>query len=592
MSSLLYHWNFTGENNLVISDDESQAIYDSESNLVAKVKRRKVEGGSYSNSSISRSDDGVLLDNNDSTNGGYYIDLEGLDSVNLGGSITIEMVVKNTIHNQDSVYFQSIREFIDENGDTLDDNLGIVTSGFNSNSAYLKLFYQNSIQKTKIQVRTDSQVNATSKNGRVTYFVRNATSSNALNDILFHHYLIIVDKDGGNNNKTIQLFIDGNEAGSTTSDLQKELSDAVRQYNAIGTQKNPVNATYLNGVVKYLKIYQGAMTDSEVSDIYNNYDTAPYYDDISSGTDTEKFTRRHDTLSTYFTDNPSVTSFTMTGNQLGLTNASETYTIHKFTSGSSINISSGFHYVPLSGQNQFIIFQNGTTYYKITQTSANSNATDARYKYEISNDSGSSYGDAVTGKTFGESFTDGEITIAFGGAESNFNSAICFHKDTIIQTDQGEFLIKNLNCKNTINGKKIIYLIKSPIKPSQLVKIEPHAFGKNKPSKEILITKNHTILINNKNNPIYYYINNKSVKLVNNKDDVYNIMVYQTKNIKINGLQLGVINISIKQLNELINCIKQNKKKIKCSIKNKHKNIIDKKIFLENEKIKKFNKII
>ena len=59
-------------------------IYDSESSLVAKVKRRKVDGGSCGNSSISRDDGGIFLDNNDSTNGGYYIDLEGLDSVSLG----------------------------------------------------------------------------------------------------------------------------------------------------------------------------------------------------------------------------------------------------------------------------------------------------------------------------------------------------------------------------------------------------------------------------------------------------------------------------------------------------------------------------
>ena len=40
----------------------------------------------------------------------------------------------------------------------------------------------------------------------------------------------------------------------TTASLQKELSDAVRQFNAIGSQKNPVNAPYLTGTVKYLKI--------------------------------------------------------------------------------------------------------------------------------------------------------------------------------------------------------------------------------------------------------------------------------------------------------------------------------------------------
>ena len=42
----------------------------------------------------------------------------------------------------------------------------------------------------------------------------------------------------------------------------------------------------------------------------------------------------------------------------------------------------------LEGQNNFVIFKNGNNWYKVTQTSANSNATDARYKCEISDDAG------------------------------------------------------------------------------------------------------------------------------------------------------------------------------------------------------------
>ena len=36
MPTLLYHWNFTGADNLGLED----SIYDSESSLVAKVKRK------------------------------------------------------------------------------------------------------------------------------------------------------------------------------------------------------------------------------------------------------------------------------------------------------------------------------------------------------------------------------------------------------------------------------------------------------------------------------------------------------------------------------------------------------------------------
>ena len=87
MASLLYYWNFTGTNDLSLNE----AIYDSESSLVAKVKRR----GTYNNSSFSRSENGIFLNNNDSTDGGYYIELDGLNSVQWGGNISIEMAIQN-----------------------------------------------------------------------------------------------------------------------------------------------------------------------------------------------------------------------------------------------------------------------------------------------------------------------------------------------------------------------------------------------------------------------------------------------------------------------------------------------------------------
>ena len=64
MATLLYHWNFTGDNNINVDDE----IYDTESNVVAKVKRR----GNYNNSSFSRSEDGILLNNNNSTDAGMF----------------------------------------------------------------------------------------------------------------------------------------------------------------------------------------------------------------------------------------------------------------------------------------------------------------------------------------------------------------------------------------------------------------------------------------------------------------------------------------------------------------------------------------
>ena len=97
MATLLYHWNFTGANNLSLNE----GIYDSESNLVAKVKRR----GTYSSSSFSRGDDGIFLNNNDSTNGGYYIELDGLNTTSFGGNLSIEMSIQNHDRTYKGYYF-------------------------------------------------------------------------------------------------------------------------------------------------------------------------------------------------------------------------------------------------------------------------------------------------------------------------------------------------------------------------------------------------------------------------------------------------------------------------------------------------------
>jgi hypothetical protein len=439
MSNLLYHWNFT--NDTTISDALNNIIYDSEANLSAKVISRD-----SITSTVSRNENGINL-NNVESGVGIYIDLLGLDTVNLGGNMTIEMVVANTDTTKDSIYFQTIREYIDSDSNGLDDNLGIAESGFNNHSASVTLRYDQG-DSTKIKVRTDSKFDSTAKdNTKINYTsFRNADTGSTLNNSSFHHYTFAIEHNASDS-KSLQIYVDGTEQGSSTQDLEKVVSDAVRQFNAIGTQKNPSSAPYLSGTVKYLKIYQNAMTSSEVTSTYNNYNAAPYYSDIVSGTNAEKYTRRHSTLNTYFTDNPSITSFSMTGNQLGLLSPAKSYNVHKFTNGGDVDISSGYHYIPLSGQNQFIIFKNGTSWYKITQTSVDDGAS-AIYKYEKSTDSGDNYEAPVTGNTFGQSITDGSITIGFGGAESGQSGSGSGNGKLTVKSN-GKIVVK-LNGKITI----------------------------------------------------------------------------------------------------------------------------------------------
>lgn len=491
MSNLLYSWNFTS--NTTSSNALNNIVYDDKSNLMAQVISRNT----ISSSSVSQDEYGITLDNND-TDAGICIDLSGLDSVNLGGDITIEMVIKNTELNKNTIYFQTI-------GDVSNNDSAFVTAKFNNN--------------TRLTVRTSSY----DESG---YNFRNVSdSTNNVNNTDFFHYVFTVSYSS--ENSSIKIFINGVEKGENISDLTQELTSTLRESNLIGCQKNPLGTTYLKGTVKYLKIYQNAMSSSDILTVYNDYNNAPFFSNYSSKTDSEKYTRRHSNVNTYFTDNPSITLFKTQGNQIGLINNNETYSVHKFTNGSNIDISEGYHYIPLSGQNNFIIFENGSTFYKITQTSAD-NGSSTIYKYEISNDSGGNYGDAITGKTFGETFTDGNITIGFGGAESGVSihtSNICFLGDALVQTDQGKIPIKNITCNNTIFGLKVHSLVKVKNIYNYMILFKKNSLGPNIPSIDTFVSKNHLIFVNNTFIKAISLVNGKNIiKKIRGQDIMYNLL--------------------------------------------------------------------
>ena len=506
MANLLYNWNFTSDVSSSIVLDN--IIYDNQSNLVAKVISRDT----ITTSTASQDINGITLNNTDST-GGIYIDLLGLDTINLGGDITIEMVIKNTDLTRDVLYFQTIRD---------------ISGELNNESAFISCKYKN---KTKILVRTDSVSN-------IGYNFRTASNlTNNINNNDFFHYIFTISHNS--NNSSLKIFINGIKKGENTTDLIEKLTDTFRQSNLIGTQKDSLNSIYLKGVVKYLKIYENAMTNTEVETIYNNYNNSPYWSNIDSKSDSEKYTRRHDNIDTYFTDNSSITSFQIQGNQLGLLNNNEIYTIHKFINQEEININDGYHYVPLSGENNFVILKNNTNWYKITQTSVN-NGSNTTYKYEISNDNGNNYQTAVTGKTFGDSFTDSGIIIGFGGVESGVSidsGNICFLGDAIVETDQGNIPIKNITTKNSLFGLKVSALIKVKNIDNYMILFKKNSLGKNSPSIDTFISKNHNIFINNNFVKAISLVNNKDIMIkIRGHDIMYNLLFNKYYTMIINNI--------------------------------------------------------
>ena len=121
MANLLYNWNFTSDVSSSIVLDN--IIYDNQSNLIAKIISRDT----ITTSTASQDINGITLNNTDST-GGIYIDLLGLDTINLGGDITIEMVIKNTDLTRDVLYFQTIRD---------------ISGELNNESAFISCKYKN-----------------------------------------------------------------------------------------------------------------------------------------------------------------------------------------------------------------------------------------------------------------------------------------------------------------------------------------------------------------------------------------------------------------------------------------------------------------
>ena len=511
MATLLYHWNFTGANDLSLNEE----INDSESSLVAKVKGR----GTISSSTFSRGNDGITLNNDDGENGGYYIDLEGLNTIGFGGNLSIEMAVQNHARDYKAVYFLSVGE---ESG---------------TNQAFINARYNGLQNKMFFGVRTDSTTG-------VSYTERKISEENStvIDDSDEHHYIFSFNYDSSGS--SVKINIDGDNKGENDADLEKALTTDARSTNFIGTRKvEGSGVTYLNGVVKYLKIYRNSMSDSQASSIYDSYDTSPYLSNVSNGTNGEKFTRRHDDVESYFTNNSSVTSFSITGNQLGLSNGSENYKVFKFTHGDTFTISDNYNYIPIKGLNQFAILNYGTKYFRITQTSVASNEN-AKYKCELSEGNADNFSEVCSNQGFGDTYTNGNITILFGGAEFNVSNEICFHEDTIINTDKGEVKIKDIKSFHTIEGHEIIYLVKSDIKHKQLVLIKKNAFGRELPSRDTILTRNHHIFVNNKFTQAHRIVDNKNVFIVDNKNsDVYNIILLNKKFIKVNNIFMDVLGI-------------------------------------------------
>ena len=171
----------------------------------------------------------------------------------------------------------------------------------------------------------------------------------------------------------------------------------------------------------------------------------------------------------------------------------------------------------------------------------------------------------------------------------NNTAAICFHEDTVLTTDQGKIKIKDVKQYHT-EKNKIIYVIKSKDKPNKLVLIKKDAFGENIPYFDVKVTLNHTVIVNNKDVPIFNFINDDSVVLINNDNsDVYNLILLNKKYITVNNLNLGVIFMNDNSFDLLEKCVKNtDKHKVSLSLTPQLSTLKNKYLELDIESYNKF----
>ena len=121
----------------------------------------------------------------------------------------------------------------------------------------------------------------------------------------------------------------------------------------------------------------------------------------------------------------------------------------------------------------------------------------------------------------------------------NAINPICFPAGTPVVTDQGTTAIEKINCKKqTIRGKKIVAITKTVTMEDTVICIEKDALGKNIPSQQTVISRNHKLLYNKEMIKAKHLV--EQVEGVYNKkyngEVLYNVLLETHNTMMINNL--------------------------------------------------------
>jgi len=133
------------------------------------------------------------------------------------------------------------------------------------------------------------------------------------------------------------------------------------------------------------------------------------------------------------------------------------------------------------------------------------------------------------------------VVVKYTQVLNTTTSNICFLEGTLVNTDQGNIPIEHLKTSiNTINKKPIQYITKTFSADPKLVMVKKHAFNKNIPNKDTIMSGFHKIQIDGQLIEAYKlsYIN-KNVGLVDNTNEpLYNILMENHEIISVQNMSV------------------------------------------------------
>jgi carbon monoxide dehydrogenase subunit G len=138
----------------------------------------------------------------------------------------------------------------------------------------------------------------------------------------------------------------------------------------------------------------------------------------------------------------------------------------------------------------------------------------------------------------------GGIGIAYGEVTPTptpvLQSNICFPAGTPIKTDQGEVAIEQLQPgKHTLGRQAIKHITQTITSDNYLIRIEKGAFGKNKPTKPTVMSKDHKIEYEGDLVPAYRFLDYvEGVKKVKYSGEIlYNVLLEGYGTMSVNNLR-------------------------------------------------------